>query len=237
MRTDNAPHVYPCLLLAAFLTAPAPAVAASSLHDLSQIRDAAAGFLASRHPPGASRVTVDPLDRRLRLPRCAQPLEPFLPPGARDMAATSVGVRCAGPRPWTVYATARVRVYVTVLVAARPLPRGAVLSAADLRALRQDVSTLAQGYETERARVLGRQLRRPLAAGVPIPPRALAPARVIRRGQRVSIVARSGGLEVTAAGRAEADAALGERLRVRSLASGRVVEGTVTAPHRVETDL
>ncbi|RAE77565.1 flagellar basal body P-ring formation protein FlgA, partial [Burkholderia multivorans] len=48
-------------------------------------------------------------------------LEPFLPTGARLWGRTTVGVRCAGERPWTVYLQAKVTVHATYYVAARQI--------------------------------------------------------------------------------------------------------------------
>jgi flagella basal body P-ring formation protein FlgA len=62
-----------------------------------------------------------------------------------------------------------------------------------------------------------------------ITPAVLQPAVVVQRGQTVRLVIEQPGISIAAAGTALADAARGDRLRVRNTSSGKVVEGTVGA--------
>jgi flagella basal body P-ring formation protein FlgA len=57
---------------------------------------------------------------------------------------------------------------------------------------------------------------------------------MIKRGQSVKIMARSGAVGVTMAGVATSKASLGERITVRNVNSGRVVEGIVRSGETVE---
>ena len=60
---------------------------------------------------------------------------------------------------------------------------------------------------------------------------------LVRRGQRVTLVAMAGGIEVRAAGEAVADAGPDGRVRVLNLSSRRVVEGRAEAGDRVRVSL
>ena len=217
-------------LLATLTTLQLPALA-GTIQPLETLASTVHGFLTQRHRGDEATVRVDPPDRRLRLALCTGPLEAFLPPGARGLGNTTVGVRCANPA-WTVYLSARVQVYDQVLVAARYLQRGAVLSGADLTRERRDLTTLHGGYLTDPQRALGLELRRSLQPGTVIAPRTLEAPLMVRRGEQVTLSTTLDGLVVTAAGTALGDGALGERLRVR--APGRVVEGTVIGPRQVD---
>jgi flagellar basal body P-ring formation protein FlgA len=53
------------------------------------------------------------------------------------------------------------------------------------------------------------------------------PPELVRRGERVTLQAAGGTIAVQVEGEALAGGALGERVRVRNLATRRVVEGTV----------
>lgn len=214
----------------------APPAGAAPTQSLDELQDQARWFLEGLHTDqaGAVEIRVLPPDPRLRLAACGAPLDAFAPPGARTLGATSVGLRCPGPRPWTVYLRARVQVYDEVLVASRHLERGQVLEAADLARERRDLAALPGGYLLDPARAVGLELRRSLRPGAVLTPRALAEPLAVRRGEQVSIIARTPGMEVSSRGVALGDAPQGGRVRVRNSASGRVVEGTVTADHRVE---
>ncbi|NNE63328.1 MAG: flagellar basal body P-ring formation protein FlgA, partial [Gammaproteobacteria bacterium] len=61
--------------------------------------------------------------------------------------------------------------------------------------------------------------------------------RIISRGQRVTILARVGGMEVRTSGKALAHGAAGERIAVQNIKSRQKLEGTVLASGEVKIDL
>lgn len=207
-----------------------------TLQPLDDIERAAHTFLTAQHrgreePPN---IRLQPLDPRLRLPKCQAALEAFLPSGARTAGNTSIGVRCPDAKPWILYLSANIQIHDQVLVAKRFLRRGTILSAADFQSERRELSTLPSGYETDPQQLIGRQLQRALMAGKVIPPRSVKIPPAVRRGETVTLVAGQSGIEITSSGIALNDARIGERLRVRNERSQRVIEGKVTANRRVE---
>jgi flagella basal body P-ring formation protein FlgA len=176
------------------------------------------------------QAEVLPLDPRLRLPECGQPLEAFFPQGSREAGSRSVGVRCAGERPWTVYARVRIQAFIEVVVLRAPLRRGGVVGPTDLALARKDLAELGGGYLTDPGQALGLAARRALPTGKVLSAGDLAAPKLVRRGQKVAIRAQSGGYEVSMSGEALADGQKGERIRVRNEQSGRIVEGVVAGP-------
>lgn len=224
-----------CLLLAA----PVGAAAAAATDDLQPVGDivsAAESYLAARLAGHASGLVprAGQLDPRLGLPRCDRALEGFLPSGGRIGRRTVVGVRCSGGRPWKVYVPVDVQEPRTVLVVRRTLPRGHVLTAADFTTEERDVSRLARGYLADSGSAIGRRLDRRVMAGDVLEPSMLEEELLVQRGQSVTLVVQSDALSVRMAGLALADGTRGERIRVRNLASERVVEGVVRSPEEVE---
>lgn len=207
----------------------------NALQPLDDIARTVQTFLIAQHQQRAEppEIRLQPLDPRLRLPKCRAALEAFLPSGAKNVGNASIGVRCADPA-WTVYQRAEIRVYDQVLVARHFLRRNAILSAADLRSERRELSALPGGYETDPAQLIGRQLRQAFMAGMVISPRAVKMPSAVRQGDTVTLIVRQGGMQVTSSGIALSDAGLGERVRVRNSASQRVIEGTVIEERRVE---
>lgn len=218
------------------LAAPLGTTADEAIQPLDTIQRQAREFLAAQHRNRAEppEIRLNDLDPRLRLPKCGAPLEAFLPGGAKPVGNTSVGVRCPGARPWTVYQRAGVRIFDQVLIARRFLAKGTILSAVDLKAERRELSALVGGHETNPENLIGKQLRRALAAGAVVAPQAVKAIPLIKQGETVTLVIRQGGMEVSSSGIALSDAEPGQRVRVRNATSKRVVEGTVTASGRVE---
>ena len=214
--------------------------AAAQPQSLPEIRAAASRFLEARAPSADGRIEIQVgrLDARLRLPGCGARLEPFAVGENRTGGNVTVGVRCPQGQSWTVYVPAVVRHFKPVAVAARTLTRGAVLAAADIRFEERDVNrSLGTGHFLDLPGLLGMQLRRSVTAGTTFSPAALAAPKVVNRGARVVLVASGQGIEIRSAGEALADAAAGERVRVRNSRSKRVVEGVVINAGLVQVPL
>jgi flagella basal body P-ring formation protein FlgA len=225
-------------LLVTLGTLAAPA-SAETQHSLEDIRAQVAAFL-ERETPGndlSQRVTVTELDPRLRLHPCASPLAMEVTGENPKSGSVTVRVRCPGPRPWSLFVPARQSLLGTVVVLARPVQPGTPLQASDLRLEQREVGSLGGGFFSAPDGVLGRTLRRPVAAGQPLVASALAAVSRVRRGDRVVLVARLAGVEVRMQGEALRDGSVGESIPVRNLSSERLVEGRVTADGSVEVPL
>lgn len=206
------------------------ASAAYQSHD--SIRERAQQFLLQQLDPSQradAQIEIGRLDPRLRLRQCAAPLQATALGGRAPVGATSVAIRCEDDRPWKLYVTARVVVFDEVLVAARALRRGDSLRASDLRRERRDLSRLPYGYLTEAAEAEGKLLQRSYLAGQVVQPNHLEAPQLVKRGQQVTLHARTGGVEIHMSGEALSDGAQGERIQVRNHSSDRIVEGEVVA--------
>ena len=175
-------------------------------------------------------IIIGHLDSRLRLTQCESDLDTFLPSGSKLQGKLSVGVRCASPKPWTVYMPAQIRIYKEIIAAAHPLGRGTQVSEADIIQVRQEVSGFHSGYFEEAGQVVGKVMTRPLNAGQVFTPNKLKAALLIKRGEEVTIVASTGTLEVRSRGKALKDAAEGESLTVRNINSNRVIQVIAVKP-------
>lgn len=180
-----------------------------------------------------SEVEAGAIDSRLQLAPCASTpaVEVDL---SRISSRLNVRVRCAGPSPWSLYIPVTVRVYREVVVADRALARGTILTASDLRLEERD-SLSANGPVLERIEdAVGQGLRRPVAPNTLLGPAALESPVLVRRGDRVTVSVRSGGITVSTHAEALRDGRRGERIMARNLQSRRTIELTVTGPGQGE---
>ncbi|MFA5942014.1 MAG: flagellar basal body P-ring formation chaperone FlgA [Sinimarinibacterium sp.] len=203
------------------------------IESLQRIESVAIAVVTAQLPATAS-VTGGGLDSRLRLPPCsAVPVAE--PPTLRGSSAT-VTVRCAAPA-WTLYVPLQISDLRPVVVMARAAARGEAIADALLSQQVRDVAKLPFGYFESPDAVRGYELRRAVSAGTVLTPNDAEPPRLVRRGEAVTVIGRSGGLEVRASATAMADGARGARIKVRNESSKRVVEGVVTAAGTVEIPL
>lgn len=183
---------------------------------------------------GRSEVTVNSIDPRLRLARCDRDLTTTLQSPAQPLGRVTVQVRCEGSSPWTVFVPAQVKLYRSVLVAARPLKRDSLLSADDLVLAERDTGLLSQGYLTDPAQVMNTKLTRALLPDQIVTPSHLQLAEVVKKGDQVVITAQNPSVSVRMPGEALSNGAPGQQIRVRNLNSQRVVKARVVGPGQVE---
>jgi flagella basal body P-ring formation protein FlgA len=175
----------------------------------------------------AAEIQVGRLDARLRLHACDQDLEAFLPNGGRTTGNTTVGIRCPGTKPWSLYVPVTVNVYKNVVVTAESLPRNTLLNHSHLKVARRNLAKLPQGYFMDPNRLVGMKLKRNLGAGLPFTPNMVKAQTVIKRGQQVLLISQARGISVRMQGKAMDNGAAGDLIRVKNLSSKRIVEGTV----------
>ncbi|OXI22385.1 flagellar basal body P-ring formation chaperone FlgA [Burkholderia sp. AU15512] len=204
--------------------------------DPESIRRTALAFLQQQVAglPGKTTTTVTTAFPR-GLAACTT-LEPFMPTGARLWGRTTVGVRCAGERPWTVYLQAKVTVQATYYVAARQIAPGEPLSAADLVARDGDLTVLPLAVITDPAQAIGATALARISAGLPLRQDLLKSAASVSAGQTVRVVAAGPGFTISAEGSALANAAPGQSVRVR-MAAGQIVTAIVKDAGTVEIPL
>jgi len=234
---------FDCALLLVLLAGPgtlAHAQAPQPVQSVDSIRDSAVGFVRERlQAPGAARLHAEAgaLDPRLRLAVCSHSPKAFSPSGElRAASRLTIGVRCDSPS-WSVYVPVNVESELAVLVTTRALPRNVPVTPQDVESQLRRVPGVAAGYVVSPDQLSGKHLRNPVAPGTALGVDLLAPDVLIRRGQRVTLVATAGSLEVRAQGEAVSDAQPDGRVRVLNLNSRRIVEGRVESRDSVRISL
>ncbi|MGF6769776.1 flagella basal body P-ring formation protein FlgA [Paraburkholderia sp. GAS199] len=214
----------------------APAAPLPGQQDPEAIRGAALAFLQQQSAglPGKVDITVAPAFPR-GLASCTQ-LEPFMPTGARLWGRMTVGVRCAGERPWTIYLQARISLHATYYLAARAMAPGDVLTAADLVARDGDLTGLPQAIVTDPSQAIGSASMVRIAGGMPLRRDMLKSASAVSIGQTVHVVAAGDGFSISAEGSAMNNASPGQQIRVKT-ANGQIISGIVKDGSTVEIQL
>lgn len=223
------PHLLAGLLVAALA---APALAQPSRPEAPE--DLIKRFVAAELATEAGRVTVGvgAPDPRYNLAACTK-LEPFVPPGTRLWGRARVGLRCAEGAAPTVYVPVLVQIHGPALVAARALPAGTTLDAADLRLEESELTREPPGVLRSSDGVEGKTLGRPLVAGQLLRADYLRSRAAVAAGDTVKVVYSGPGYTVSTDGRALSAAAESQQVRVQT-GSGRVLTGTARAGRIVE---
>lgn len=217
-----------------------PGAAASiGMQNLDLVRTQAKTFVEQRLESISGRHEIIPgnLDPRLRLPRCDSPLQTEFLSQQRNFGNTTVSVSCRSGKNWTIHLPVTVKSFLQVAVATRPLARNVPIQNSDISLEERDVSSLASGYYTDVQSLLGKVSKHSLTKSKVIVPSDLGTQKIIRRGNRVTIIAEGESFSIRMEGTALGDATQGEQVTVENLYSQRKIEATAIAAGMVKVSM
>jgi flagellar basal body P-ring formation protein FlgA len=165
------------------------------------------------------------------LPPC-DAMQPFLPQGSAAWGRLSVGVRCAGERPWTRFLAAQVAVEGRYFVAARAIAAGRTLTAEDFVERAGDLTRLPKSVITDPAQLAGMVAANTIAPGVPVRKELLRGTVVVQQGRTVRLLAQGAGFVASTEGKAMANATTGGTVQVKT-ADGKLLGGVATGDGQV----
>ena len=173
-------------------------------------------------------VEVFPLDQRVSLPKCGEPVRVLKDRNQSALGRVTIGMRCETPEPWTIYLRGRVTSLVSIPVLNAPINRSELIVESDIVFQEMEIDADLQGVFIDPKQIAGKIAVRNLIAGKPVRQSDLKAPQLISRGQSVNITSRAGGLIVTMKGKALGNARAGDRLWVQNHSSNKRVEGEVT---------
>ena len=217
-----------------------PAAMAKQYQSHESIYKAARGFMRGQVTADQNNqieIKVGKLDSRLKLKQCGKRLTTFLPKGSRTLGKTTVGVKCADSKPWSLHVPLTINSYKSIMVSARVLQKGDILVASDVKLVKHNIAELPYGYYDDLSSGLGMKLKRRSAAGAVLTPGMLKKPQIISRGQQIVIMAQSGRMQVRMNGKALAGGAVGDRIKIQNIKSKQKMEGVVMSSGEVRVDI
>jgi flagellar basal body P-ring formation protein FlgA len=125
----------------------------------------------------------------------------------------------------------------TVVFASHPLSRNSIIAAGDIETDFRDISMLGAGLIERPDLAIGKQLSKSLRAGDIMFNYQLKNQILVKRGDKVMILAKSGSVQVSAPGEVKNAGAAGDIVRVKNLMSRRILQARVVDEGVVEVDL
>lgn len=164
-------------------------------------------------------------------------LENRIDPGHLGRQSLAVSLLVNGREQARLRLSANLQRLGEVVLTTRRINRGEVLTAADLMVHRREIGSLGGGAVADPQMAVGKQLRTSLQAGAVVFENLLENPPVVRRGDRVRIVADNGRLRVSTLGEAREIGAKGDLIRVRNLSSRQEIQAMVIDSGTVAVDL
>ena len=234
------------LIVALLLLIPAAGIVmanepnANNFEALDNIKSAAEKFAIEQiNTEGLSNITASSsaLDSRLHLKKCDVPLQAFSNSASSNIGRLTIGVRCTGIKPWSLYVPVTINAMANAVTTSRPLVRGEVLSPSDLQVVSRSVKQLPANYLRNLEELAGMEVTRPIQSGLILTLNMIKATPLIQKGQEVIISASSGSIKVRMNGIALKNGAPGEFIPIRNTNSGRTVEGQVLNANTVTVKL
>lgn len=182
-------------------------------------------------------TTLPHLDPRLRLATCNTPLDVKPTSTRKKLGRLTLKISCFDQKNWSLHVPLELKAYEGVIVAARPILRGQIITAGNLAKEEREVTRLNQGYFSEPHLVVGSIAKRNIPSRRVILPQSLSKPKLVNKGERISIQAISSGLSIKAMGVALADGSLGDLIQVKNTKTQRIVEGRISAPGKITINL
>jgi flagella basal body P-ring formation protein FlgA len=217
------------IIVILFLILSSMSTAHASIQSHKSLQMAVENFLEieTRNSQDAE-ITVHQFDRRLRLHQCSTPLEAFWPLGNKRMGSTTVGIKCNGNKPWKIFVGAHIHIYKSVWVSNTGLNRNQVIDLASVSKEKRDITRLPGGYLLANTPIEGMQIKRNIPPNHVLTNTMLDSQKMVKRGGRITIISKAGGIEVRAVGIALSDGSKGERITVKNTSSKREIEAYVS---------
>lgn len=180
---------------------------------------------------------VGALDNRLSVGACSQPLTIESKDTATPNSRINLQISCQQAESWSIYLPVELSMHRSVVVSVKPLTHGSTVGAGDVRLADYDISQINGQYLSSLDEAVGKDVKRPIAAGAPILQQQLLPPLMVRRGEAVMISAASTIVAVKSAGIALTDGRLGEQIRIKNQSSTRIVNARITGPGQAEVPM
>ncbi|HEY2990922.1 MAG TPA: flagellar basal body P-ring formation chaperone FlgA [Candidatus Binatia bacterium] len=126
-----------------------------------------------------------------------------------------------------IWVRTEIRVYENVVVAARPFAHREVIAPEDVRLDWREISSFSPRPFTKIEDVVGKQVSRPTNVNEVLTPASAELPQVVRHGSAVVLVYESAHVRVETAGEAVQAGKVGDMIRVKNPASGKMLQGVV----------
>ena len=179
-------------------------------------------------------LNIAPMHRGLKLQTCDKPLSFDTSGQPRLPGRVSVKVSCHSQAFWSLYVSASVSWYQSVVMAKHSLFKAQTISAEDIYTTDLKVTRANNQYLSSAKQVLGKVVKRQLSADKPIDPRYLQQANLVSKGDAIILIAQSGAIAVRSSGVALGSGMAGQQIKVENSVTKRVVKARIVERGKVQ---
>lgn len=221
------------LLLTGLLFSSLSAVAATADTQHASVQQGVRAYLlerlADQAGPDTVHVTVNDIDNRIAIPACPQGFEYAADDQALAQSYVSVRVSCNN-NEWYLFANAKVVHTQPVVVTAGMISPGTILSSDNLLVMQVETNRLRHtAYQTIND-LVGARMKRRVRQGQPVQANMLC---FVCEGDRITISAEVGTMQVKTSGIAKQDGVIGDNIAVLNASSQKTIIAEVASTEKV----
>ncbi len=206
----------------------------------NMIEDIVMDFLNAKVPWDKHRVKIKlvQISNGLMLPDMPYSYKVVPPNDTRYLGTVPLNVvfDIQGQPPKKAWATVKIEVETDVIVVNKPLNRNQTIGKDDVNVVSMDMADLPSNYISRLEDVVGKKTLRIMNPKevfrtdiVELPP-------MVKRNDRVSIVAESGNLRITAVGEVKESGGIGDRVKVVNLSSNKEIFARILDSKTVQVE-
>ncbi|NVK57609.1 MAG: flagellar basal body P-ring formation protein FlgA [Alteromonadaceae bacterium] len=178
-------------------------------------------------------IEVTPIDSRINIPKCDAPYSYDVDPATLHLSYLNVRVSCDTSN-WYIFTSAKVTRTRTIVVTASMISPDTVLSDGHLTLAEVDIKRLRHTPFTALEDVTGARLKYRVREGQPVQSNMLC---FICKGDKITISAQAGTMEVKTSGIARQDGVIGDVIEVVNSSSNKSVIAKVASTQEVVVSL
>lgn len=168
------------------------------------------------------------LNSSAQLSACRQPLSVSASGDTPSVLARQrLEVSCPDQPGWTVVVSSQADVFLPAVFASRVIERGQSIRAEQVRLQELNIGKAPRGFFNDLDAVVGQGAKRRIRANQLLSPDLLTRPTLVRRGQRVKIVASHDGIQASTLGQALENGQQDAVIRIRNLSSEKTIEAKV----------
>lgn len=178
-------------------------------------------------------ISVVDIDDRIVIPDCIEGFDYHADNEALAHSYISVRVSCRN-NDWYLFSSAQVSRTRQIVVTAGMISPGTVLTSENLKVADIDVKRLRHTAYSDLTQLIGARMKRRVREGSPVQANMLC---FVCKGDRITITARTAGMQVKTAGIAQQDGVVGDTIKVVNASSNKSVIAEVASAQTVVVNL
>lgn len=204
---------------------------AAEYHSHEQIRNTAVEFVRAQIPEDITikGINAGKIDSRIRFKQCSKALEASSSLSKRIAKSWTIGVRCYGDTPWSIYIPVKTSLTRKMFVSKTTIIRGEAITPDKIILMEQEISHQNQKHFSILANITGREARRTIRPNRVINSSMLQEALLVHKKEAVLIYAKSPALQISMKGTALKNGRYNEMIKVRNNSSNKIIDALVTA--------